>query len=47
MAEICPECLKKINKDDNIKTKYIVSDYCDLCDECGEWKPVVISYIKS
>ena len=42
MAEFCPECLKKINKDDNTKIKYIVSDYCDLCDECGEWKPVVI-----
>ena len=42
MSEICPECLDKIMKTDDTAKKYIISKDLDLCEECGEYKPVVI-----
>ena len=42
MAEICLECWRKINGDKIKHRKYILSKDLDLCDECGEWKHVII-----
>ena len=42
MAEFCLECFNKINETTDDESKYIMSDYLDLCEECGEWKRVVV-----
>ena len=42
MAEICLDCWNKINESADSKKKYILSKDFDLCDGCGEWKPVII-----
>ena len=42
MAEICLDCLHKISNAKYGKYKYILSKELDLCEECGEFKPVVI-----
>ena len=42
MAEFCLECFNKINETNDDETKYIMSDYLDLCEECGEWKSVIV-----
>ncbi len=42
MAEFCLECWNKLNKRNDSERKYIISDYLDLCEGCGEWKPVII-----
>lgn len=42
MAEICFDCLKKEIKD--IEKKHVVlSDYHDLCENCGKYKLSVIT----
>ena len=47
MAEFCEECWKKINyiKDDSIR--FVLSRELDLCEECGEYKRVVIDERRS
>lgn len=42
MAEFCFECFKKIHEIDVPENKYIFSKDTNLCEECGEWKKVVI-----
>ncbi len=42
MAEFCLDCWNKINESDDSEKKYIISKDLDLCEECGEWKPVII-----
>ena len=42
MAEICLDCWNKINESKDDEKKYILSKEVDLCEECGEWKPVII-----
>ena len=42
MAEFCVECLNKINGETRPKTSYILSFHYELCEECGEWKRVVV-----
>ena len=42
MAEICLDCWNKMNKTNHNKRKYIVSKQLDLCEDCGEWKHVII-----
>ncbi len=42
LAEICLDCLNKINGTNDSAKKYIISKDCDLCEECGEWKRVVV-----
>lgn len=42
MAEFCLECWNKINGTNESERKYILSKHLDLCEECGEWKPIVI-----
>jgi len=42
MAEFCLECINKINNKNYSERKYILSDYPDLCENCGCYKRVVI-----
>jgi len=43
MAEFCLDCLNKINETHDRKWRYILSWGKDLCEECGEYKRVVIT----
>ena len=36
MSEICLECWNKINGTEDIESKYVLSDYLELCEECME-----------
>ena len=42
MAEFCLECWNRLNGTNHSKRKYIISKDLDLCEGCGEWKPVII-----
>ena len=42
MAEFCLECWNKINETKDNERKYIISKDLDLCEGCGELKPVII-----
>lgn len=42
MAELCLDCLNKIMGTNDPAKKYLISRSYDLCEECGEWKRVVI-----
>ena len=42
MAEFCIGCFNKINETNEPEGKYIMSKEPSLCEECGEWKTVVI-----
>ena len=42
MAEICPECFNKICNKNYTEKDFILSDELDLCEECGQYKKVVI-----
>ena len=42
MAEICLECLRKLSQQREPRWKYILSKEFDLCEECGQWKRVIV-----
>ena len=42
MAEFCLECWSKLNGKNFTEKDYILSGELDLCEECGEWKPVIV-----
>ncbi len=42
MAEFCLKCFNKIHDTNIDERTYILSDYLDLCEECGEWKRIVV-----
>lgn len=42
MAEFCLDCWNEINGLKDNERKYIISKDLDLCEGCGEWKPVII-----
>ena len=42
VAELCLECLNKLTGRNEKKSTYILSKDLDLCDNCGEWKRVVV-----
>ena len=42
MAEICFDCYNKLNGNKDKRHWYIISRELDLCEECGQWKPVII-----
>ena len=47
LAEFCFDCLEKQGQEDNQPMKredFIISKDLDLCEDCGEMKPVVIRY---
>ena len=42
MAEICLECWRKLSDKREPRWKYVLSRELDLCEECGEWKRVIV-----
>lgn len=42
MAEFCLDCWNKINKTNDSKWRYALSWDKDLCEECGQYKRVII-----
>ena len=42
MAEICLECWQKLSEKREPRWKYILSRELDLCEECGQWKRVIV-----
>ena len=42
MAEICLECWNKLNETKDSKWRYVLSWDKDLCEECGEYKRVIV-----
>ena len=45
MAEFCKECFKELLFNDYEDDQLIISEDDDLCEGCGEFKPVVIKII--
>ena len=42
MAEFCLDCWNKLNGSNDSERKYILSKELDLCEGCGEFKPIII-----
>lgn len=42
MAEFCLECWNKLNSSNFTEKEYVISREPDLCEECGQWKPVIV-----
>lgn len=42
MAEFCLDCWNKLNKTQCTEKEYVLSKGPDLCEECGQWKPVIV-----
>lgn len=42
MAEFCLDCLNKYSEKKATEKEYVLSWGVDLCEECGEWKRVVV-----
>lgn len=42
MAEFCLDCWNKIMETNDPKRKFILSREPDFCEECRQWKPVII-----
>lgn len=47
MAEFCLECWNKINGTHDPESKYIISEDLELCEECRQWKHVIVVERKS
>ena len=43
MAEFCLECWNKINGTRDSAWRYVLSWEEDLCEECTQWKRVIIA----
>ncbi len=43
MSEICLDCLNKLLGTNYSERDFIISDDLDLCEDCGEWKNVVVA----
>ena len=42
MAEFCLDCWNKIMGTGDPKGKFVLSRKPDFCEECQQWKPVII-----
>ena len=42
MAEFCLQCWNKIMETNDPPKKYILSRKPDLCEECRQWKLVIV-----
>ena len=42
MAEFCLDCWNKIHESKDSEKKYILSKDLELCEGCGEWKPIIM-----
>ena len=46
MAEFCKDCfIETFRPSPDVISRIVMSKECDLCEGCGQWKPVV-SYIR-
>ncbi len=43
MAEFCLDCLNKINGTNYDKSCFVLLKDLELCEECGQWKQVVVT----
>lgn len=43
MAEFCLDCWNEINETQDSKWRYLLSIRKELCEECGEFKRVIIT----
>ncbi len=43
MAEFCVDCWNKIMESNEDPKTFTLSPYLDLCEGCGQYKPVIIS----
>lgn len=43
MAEFCLDCWNEINETQDSKRRYLLSIRKELCEECGEFKRVIIT----
>lgn len=44
MAEFCVDCYNEKMCTTDTSQKYIISKELELCEQCGQWKRVVIRY---
>ena len=44
MSEICFECFNKSNDYKYTPKDFIISKELGLCEDCGEYKPVIITF---
>lgn len=42
MAEFCLDCWNKINETNDSQWRYVLTWNKDLCEECGQYKRVII-----
>ena len=42
MAEFCTDCWNKLMETNDPKKKFVLSRKPDFCEECRQWKPVII-----
>ncbi len=42
MAEFCLDCWNKLNGTSDSRFRYVLSEELDLCEECGEYKRVIV-----
>ena len=42
MAEFCLECWNKLMETNDPAEKYVLSKELDFCEECAQWKPVIV-----
>ena len=43
MAEFCLDCWNKLNETADSEAVYILSREAELCEGCGEYKPVILA----
>lgn len=43
MAEFCLDCWNKLNQSNFTEKEYVISRELDLCEGCGQWKPVIVT----
>ena len=46
MAEFCVDCWNKIMDTSDPKKKFILSRELDLCEECGNYRQVIVAIKK-
>ncbi len=44
MSEICIDCWNKYMETDDKPKKFLMTRVPELCEDCGQWKPVIIRY---
>lgn len=42
MAEFCLDCWNRLSGKEFTEKEYVLSRGLDLCEGCGEWKPVIV-----